>query len=125
MPLDRIDEAAIRFVLTCQQPSTVSDGDCIAAADRLTDTLRTLGITAESVSVIGWIDPDCHVLGFAHRATAIGDHIADLTARQFHPDAPARWLAPVGEYLSRLTTLTRVAAATIVRDNESIVRSAP
>jgi len=95
-------------------PAEPFDGACLAWAPHITQRLVAACLAAETVNVFGWHDRAARVLSFLHRATLLDkDIVIDCTARQFHPEAPSRWVTPVADYCAQLATLTGISEVSI------------
>ncbi len=111
------------------------DGDCLVVAPRVSAAVRQIGMAADTVDVIGWLDPavmrsvfpelrllntgEQRIVGFRHQVTVAGRWVLDATARQFRGDLPQRWVAPLGQYLGRLAAATGVAEVTLAASARS------
>lgn len=95
------------------EPAIPRDGDCIEYSELVTSTLNDADIPANRVTVLGWIDHGGRAILFGHYATQVGDTVVDFTARQYHPQLPARWIAPVEEYCTQLAELSGASCVTI------------
>lgn len=119
-------------------PGVARDGDCLVVAARVTAAAQELGFPADTVTVIGWLDwatvcsavpelssrqggDELTVIGFSHRVTVVSGWVLDATAQQFRADLPARWIAPLQEYLQRLAAVTGVARVTVAGSGPSIL----
>lgn len=107
------------------------DGDCLVVAPRVTAAVREIGIAAQTVDLISWLNaavvwdtlPELSppsvmgshkILRFAHRVTLATGWVLDATARQFRDDLPERWVAPLDEYLQQLASATGTAEVTVI-----------
>ena len=102
-----------RLVDALDAPPSPADGDCIRWSREVTAVLVAAEMPARTVLVYGWLDDQRTVLLFAHQATAVGDDIVDVTARQFSSELPRRWIAPAAVYAQTLAARTNIAAVTI------------
>lgn len=95
------------------EPANPLDGDCIEYSNLVTAALSGAGLPAEQATIFGWIDHGGKSILFGHYATLVGDLIIDFTARQFHPELPARWIVPVKEYCEELARRSGADCVTI------------
>ncbi|WP_238450874.1 DUF6283 family protein [Micromonospora sp. 4G55] len=101
-------------VQTLPVPLTPVDGDCLTWAPATATRLRDLGHPARVVQVAGWADHQ--VIAFVHWTVLVADpdgdpdggSVIDVTARQFDPRLPARWVLSWPEFL---VALARAAGA--------------
>jgi hypothetical protein len=108
-------EAALAELPAPEQPT---DGDCLTLAPLVTSILTEAGLPARTVAVWGWLGGN--VAGFVHMVTLVDPGtIVDFTARQFSPDAPGRWIAPVDGYRYRLADLTGTVMVTVDRPEKT------
>ncbi|WP_236648618.1 DUF6283 family protein [Micromonospora sicca] len=102
-------------------PPAPADGDCLTWAPATAERLRQRGYPAQVVDVAGWADEQAGVVAFIHRTVLLAEpgsdstdwHIVDVTARQFDPTLPARWLTIWHDYLTALADATGVPRVTI------------
>ncbi|MDG4834167.1 DUF6283 family protein [Solwaraspora sp. WMMD1047] len=101
-------------------PGVAVDGDCLTWAPATATRLRGSGYPAQVVDVASWVDHSRGTIAFIHRTVVVtqpgGDpadgHVVDVTARQFDPALPARWLTGWSEYLTALAQATGVERVT-------------
>ncbi|MGS2619304.1 DUF6283 family protein [Micromonospora sp. LZ34] len=101
-------------------PPAPADGDCLTWAPATAKRLRQLGYPAQVVDVAGWADEQAGVVAFIHRTVLVAEpgsdptgwHVIDVTARQFDPTLPARWLSRWHDYLTALADATGVQRVT-------------
>ncbi|MGQ5261052.1 DUF6283 family protein [Micromonospora sp. ZYX-F-536] len=95
-------------------PPAPADGDCLTWAPATAERLRQLGYPAQVLDVAGWADEQAGVVAFIHRTVLLAEpggdptgwQIVDVTARQFDPTLPARWLTSWHDYLTALAEAT-------------------
>lgn len=98
-------------------PEHPRDGDCLDWAPRITTHLKSAGIAAATVTVIGWTNRATKVLVFVHLATHIdGGVMVDGTARQFSPAFPPLLVTTLSNYCAKLAELTGVAEVSVELD---------
>ncbi|MGW3607940.1 DUF6283 family protein [Micromonospora sp. NPDC005161] len=110
-------DAAVR---TLSVPVVPVDGDCLTWAPATASRLRDLGYPARVVDVAGWLNKPAGVLAFVHRTVCVTDadddladgRVVDVTARQFNPSLPARWLTGWSDYLAELAEAAGVDRVT-------------
>jgi hypothetical protein len=95
-----------------QEPEQPVDGDCLRFESLVAQRLNEAGLEARSVVVLGWVRAG--VVAFAHRVTLCDKFVVDFTARQFHPAAPRRWIAPASTYRARLAAYTGISKVTFL-----------
>ena len=100
-------------VLARHAPAGDPTDQCQETTEAVTSDLRAAGRDARSAFVFGWLDPDAYLMLFVHRATVVDGLVLDATARQFHPDLPDKWIAPLAEYSSRLAAAAGVRQVTV------------
>ncbi|MET7968769.1 DUF6283 family protein [Micromonospora sp. NPDC005305] len=103
-------------------PPSPVDGDCLTWAPATAGRLRQRGYPAQVIQVAGWINRKGALIGFVHRTVLVADPnadpdpagglVVDVTARQFDPSLPARWLTGWLDYLTALTEATSVECVT-------------
>ncbi|MBQ0896750.1 hypothetical protein KBX37_27275 [Micromonospora sp. U56] len=101
-------------------PAAPADGDCLTWAPATAERLRQHGYPAQVISVAGWTDEQARIISFVHRTVLIAEpgadpagwRIVDVTARQFDPTLPARWLTSWHHYLTALADATGVQRVT-------------
>jgi ribosomal protein S12 methylthiotransferase accessory factor YcaO len=109
-------------------PDLPGDGDCLTWAPAVARRLNEQGFAAQAIDVAGWVDEHLSVLAFLHRTVlvaapagaaghgdpteALEDAVVDVTARQFDPRLPARWLTGWRDYQDRLARAARVSQLT-------------
>ncbi|MEH0985878.1 DUF6283 family protein [Micromonospora sp. CPCC 205556] len=106
-------------VQTLPAPWTPVDGDCLTWAPSTATRLRDLGYPARDIDVAGWADYGAAIIAFVHRTVLVCDgdpadgQVVDVTARQFDPRLPARWLIAWPAYLDALAGATGVERVTL------------
>ncbi len=130
LPVFSLAEKLLAVLERLPLVGTARDGDCLLVAPRVTTAVQEIGIPAETVELTGWLNPtavwkafpelrppsdvdDQKIFSFGHQITVAVGWVLDATARQFCGDLPARWIAPIGEYLQRLAAVTGVAEVTV------------
>jgi hypothetical protein len=106
-------------VRTLPAPWTPVDGDCLTWAPSTASRLRDLGYPARVIDVAGWVDHPAEIIAFVHRTVLVTDgepadgQVVDVTARQFDPRLPARWLTGWPDYVAALARATGVERVTV------------
>lgn len=112
------DERLVEALRVVEEPERPVDGDCDPWSKWIALELHEAGIPAKVQLLFGMIPQPGVLPGstavplvivYGHACVLVGTTtIVDFTARQFHPNLPARWITTVDDYKATLARVTMV-----------------
>ena len=120
---DELNQGRVAGVVShLDVPEEPQDGDCLIWEPRIRTWLQAAGFRTRPAVVTGWVDPARTVLAFLHKVSLVsterGQIIVDVTARQFDPRLPSRWVARPDDYCRQLAQATHCPRATIAAHDD-------